>query len=65
MINGPTFCLLKAMREFQRRIKDPFAERNNIATFIAEQKEYQQKPYRAPGFRWPHLDMFRKAQEAN
>ena len=56
--------LLKAMQEFQRRIKDPFADRNNIATFIAEQKEYQQKPYKNPGFRWPHLDMFKQAQEA-
>ena len=55
--------LLKAMQDFQHQIKDPFASRENIATFIAEQKEYQGKPYRKPGFRWPHLDMFEKAQE--
>ena len=54
--------LLKAMYDFQHRIKDPFASRENIATFIAEQKEYVSKPYRKPGFRWPHLDMFEKSQ---
>ena len=57
--------LFKAMQDFQREIKDPFASRENIATFIAEQKEYQNKPYKISGFRWPHLDMFRKAQEAD
>ncbi len=57
--------LLKAMRDFQHQIKDPFADRENIAAFLAEQKEYQTKPYKKPGFRWPHLDMFKKAQEAN
>ncbi|MDP6506730.1 MAG: sulfatase-like hydrolase/transferase, partial [Planctomycetota bacterium] len=56
--------LHKAMREFQWRIKDPFADRENIATFISEQKEYQKKRYRKSGFRWPHLDMFEKAQRA-
>ena len=57
--------LLKAMHDFQREIKDPFASKENIATFIAEQKEYQSKPYKKPGFRWPHLDMFKKAQETH
>ncbi len=57
--------LLKAMQDFQCQIKDPFASSENIATFIAEQKEYLHKPYRRSGFRWPHLDMFRKAQEAD
>ena len=51
------------MQNFQREIKDPFASKENIAAFIAEQKEYQQKPYKKPGFRWPHLDMFKKTQE--
>ena len=55
--------LLKAMQAFQRGIKDPFASRDNIATFIAEQKEYLNKPYKRSGFRWPHLDMFKAAQE--
>lgn len=55
--------LFKAMLDFQREIKDPFASRENIATFIAEQKEYQHKPYKTSGFRWPHLDMFKAAQE--
>jgi len=57
--------LLRAMQSFQRRIKDPFANRPNIAAFIAEQKEYQSKPYKRQGFRWPHLDMFKKAQESH
>ena len=56
--------LLKAMRAFQGRIRDPFADRENVDAFIAEQKEYQRKPYKKSGFRWPHLDMFEKAQEA-
>jgi N-sulfoglucosamine sulfohydrolase len=55
--------LLKAMQEFQHEIKDPFASKENIATFIAEQKEYVNKPYKKSGFRWPHLDMFKNAQE--
>ena len=55
--------LLKAMHDFQREIKDPFASKENIAAFIGEQKEYLNKPYKKPGFRWPHLDMFKKAQE--
>ena len=37
--------------------------RENIATFIAEQKEYLDKPYKRSGFLWPHLDMFKAAQE--
>ncbi|MDG1898199.1 MAG: sulfatase-like hydrolase/transferase [Fuerstiella sp.] len=57
--------LLKAMQDFQREIKDPFASRENIATFIAEQKEYQSKPYKRPGFRWPHLDLFERAQQSS
>ena len=56
--------LIKAMQEFQREIKDPFADKANIKTFITEQKEYLKKPYKKAGFRWPHLDMFKKAQEA-
>ena len=51
------------MQRFQNRIKDPFAKVNNIKTFLTEQKEYQTKPYRKKGFRWPHLDMFAKAQK--
>ena len=53
--------LLKAMRAFQHEIKDPFADKSNIATFIAEQKEYLHKPYKKANFRWPHLDLFRNA----
>lgn len=56
--------LLKAMQNFQQEIKDPFASKENIDTFIAEQKEYLNKPYKKAGFRWPHLDMFEKIQEA-
>ncbi len=55
--------LLRAMQDFQREINDPFASRANTATFIAEQKEYLNKPYKQAGFRWPHLDLFEKAHE--
>ncbi len=57
--------LLQAMHDFQREIKDPFASKENVATFIAEQKEYLTKRYKRPDFRWPHLDMFKKAQKAS
>ena len=50
--------LLQAMKEFQTDIKDPFIHAENIQTFIAEQKEFQSKPYKRRGFRWPHLDLF-------
>ena len=55
--------LLKVMQDFQRQIKDPFADHENITTFIAEQKEYLDKHYKRAGFRWPHLNMFKAAQE--
>ena len=56
--------LLNAMRQFQMDIKDPFAKAANIATFISEQKEYAHRQYRKNDFRWPHLDMFKTAQES-
>jgi sialidase-1 len=55
--------LLKAMQDFQHEIKDPFLSKENVATFIAEQKEHLHKPYKKAGFRWPHLIMFEEAQE--
>ena len=51
------------MRAFQHEIKDPFVDKANIATFIAEQKEYLNRPYKRPNFVWPHLALFKKAQE--
>ncbi len=56
--------LLTAMQDFQREINDPFASHENIETFIAEQKEYLNKPYKRAGFRWPHLDMFQSEHES-
>ena len=56
--------LSAAMIEFQESIHDPFAKAENITAFIAEQKEYQGKPYKVPGFRWPHLDMFEMSQNS-
>jgi len=53
-----------AMRQFQKQIKDPFVDPKNLWAFIAEQKEYQQKPYKKSGFRWPHLDLFGKPLES-
>jgi hypothetical protein len=37
-------------------------EWKNLAN-SAEHKEYLHKPYKNPSFRWPHLDMFKSAQE--
>jgi N-sulfoglucosamine sulfohydrolase len=56
--------LLKAMQDFQHKIKDPFADKDNLAAFIAEQKEYQEKRYRTSEFRWPHLDLFKRWNES-
>lgn len=56
--------LLDEMRAFQVRIKDPLVDDANLRKFIKEQREYQNKPYKTPGFRWPHLEMFKQAQEA-
>ncbi len=55
--------LLTAMRHFQNQIDDPFVDPKNLWAFIAEQKEYQQKPYKISGFRWPHLELFGKSLE--
>lgn len=57
--------LSTAMHDFQIKIKDPFASKQNISTFITEQKSYRHKPYKKAGFRWPHLNMFEAAQNAN
>lgn len=54
--------LLEAMLTFQNDIGDPFASTENLQTFIREQKEYQTKPYKRAGFRWPHLDLFERSQ---
>ncbi|MDA9858689.1 sulfatase-like hydrolase/transferase [Rubripirellula sp.] len=56
--------LLTAMRHFQKQINDPFADPKNLWAFIDEQKEYQQKPYKIPGFRWPHLVLFGESSES-
>ncbi len=56
--------LLAAMRKFQRDIKDPFADKDNLATFLAEQKEHLTKSYRKAGFRWSHLDIFKGRSES-
>ena len=55
--------LWKAMKSFQKEIKDPFFEKENIDIFIAEQKAHKRpSTYRkVEGFQWPHLDLFRKA----
>jgi N-sulfoglucosamine sulfohydrolase len=60
--------LWKSMKDFQKEIKDPFYEKENIDKFIEEQKEYKDpKSYRGEGtedFSWPHLEMFRKSNES-
>lgn len=54
--------LLAAMKDFQKKIKDPFLDRKNLDLFQAEQMRHRTINYRKKdGFRWPHLDLFKKA----
>lgn len=54
--------LIGAMKEFQREINDPFLDPKNLDRFEAEQIKYQKVNYRRKkGFRWPHLELFEKA----
>ena len=56
--------LLAAMRDFQKKIKDPFLHRQNLDLFQAEQMRHRTINYRKKdGFRWPHLDLFKKANQ--
>jgi len=56
--------LLATMRAFQKEINDPFLDRENMDTFQNEQMEHRSINYRRKqGFRWPHLDIFRKSNE--
>ena len=49
------------MKTFQKEIKDPFVDKENIDAFITEQKEHKERStYSGKGFSWPHLEMFRK-----
>ena len=50
--------LVEEMRIFQESISDPFAKPENLWSFIEEQKQYQNQPYKFAGFRWPHLKLF-------
>ncbi|MFC1497492.1 sulfatase [Verrucomicrobiota bacterium] len=54
--------LLNEMKAFQKKIKDPFADKENVKKLIAEQKKYKDRSedYKKEGFRWSHLDMFEK-----
>ena len=52
------------MKEFQKSIKDPFYSKDALNTFQQEQKDYLKVNYkRKAKFRWPHLDLFKKANE--
>ena len=57
--------LLTAMRAFQKEIKDPFLERENLDFFQEEQMGYHgSTSYRKQkSFRWPHLKLFEQANE--
>ena len=56
--------LLTAMKDFQKKIKDPFLHRKNLDLFQAEQMRHRTINYRKiNGFRWPHLDLFKKANQ--
>ena len=54
--------LFRVMKAFQKEIKDPFYSKENMQTFQDEQKKHLKINYRKKaGFKWPHLDLFRKA----
>ena len=54
--------LIAAMKAFQKKIKDPFLDKNNMDQFEAEQIEHQKINYRKKkDFSWPHLELFEKA----
>jgi N-sulfoglucosamine sulfohydrolase len=54
--------LIAAMKAFQKEIKDPFLDKKNMDLFEAEQIEHQKINYKKKkGFRWPHLELFEKA----
>lgn len=59
--------LWKAMKAFQKDIKDPFFEKENIDLFIAEQKKHKNpNTYKGKGikdFNWPHLELFRNSNK--
>lgn len=61
------FRLWNAMKDFQKRIKDPFVKKKNVNFFISEQKAHKEPTsYRGKGkenFTWPHLNLFRKANK--
>ena len=53
--------LIEAMGDFQRQIKDPFADPVKFKFFVDEQLEMQEKrsTYRRKGYVWKHLNLFR------
>jgi len=56
--------LIAAMKAFQKEIKDPFLDKNNLDAFQDEQLNHRKINYRKKkGFRWPHLKLFEKANK--
>jgi len=56
--------LIAAMKSFQKEINDPFLDKKNLDIFEAEQTKHQKINYRKKkGFRWPHLELFEKANQ--
>lgn len=50
--------LLKAMREFQKEIKDPFLDPENVDFFIEEMRDPSRQPKKRSQETWSHLKKF-------
>ncbi len=50
--------LLQAMREFQKKIKDPFLDPANVEFFIKEQRDPKRQPKKRSQETWSHLKEF-------
>ena len=50
--------LFKAMRDFQKKIDDPFRDRANVDFFIREQKDPKRQPKKRSQETWSHLKKF-------
>ena len=50
------------MRNFQKEIKDPFLDPENVDFFMKEQQDPQRQPKKRSEEVWSHLEKFYKIQ---
>jgi len=56
--------LIAAMKAFQKKINDPFLDQKNLDFLQNEQMKYRTLDYkRSPGPVWPHLELFKQADQ--